>query len=510
MKSISLALFLVLLLVTCLDIRHKDSIPESASLQASRTLSSINDSKQIIGQIIKLQGNAFIQREIRIEVYEKMNLYEKDTITTLDKSFVKIQLVDKSTFSLGSNSTSKLTEFEMTQPNERNVTIDLIKGMMRSHFIVKNKKGEMKVRTTSAVMGVRGTEFINTVNLDSTELILIEGSVSVTRLSDNRTLLVNPEEKLIIHSNVELKATPISKEELVNYMNHLTSSFTPPEHGLASDVVNQSNLQEVIAANDKTPDFEEAMNNVESYKKEDLQKIISSPKLSVKEKKDLIDASPVQNKTALIKDLHNIDKNDKYNKIMQKLIDPALSENLSPETKEKFTNLGIKVTLKQTQDFIDNGLAAVLITPDNKVVFFEDHPGLKAQLPTDSNGDVLGIKVDENLVPVNNLPLINAAVGSLSLIQEKSIPVINDLGEVTYLPILNEVDQSAIIPPTLATGSAAGINPKIVESTLLGKVIDPTLDLTTESLDTASTDLKAATEPLTAPILDTGLKLLRR
>jgi len=84
----------------------------------------------------------------------------KDIVNTYDFSRAQIQFRDKTTISIAPKSKVTIEDY-MFDPSrfERNVTIDLIKGVMKVVTGLESK-GTFNIKTTTAVMGIKGTEFI--------------------------------------------------------------------------------------------------------------------------------------------------------------------------------------------------------------------------------------------------------------------------------------------------------------------------------------------------------------
>lgn len=109
-------------------------------------------------------------------------------VKTGDKSFVKLVFIDKSQMNVGPNSEMKIEKFS---GNDSGV-IDLVKGKIRSqvtkdYLQMKDKdKSKLFIKTPTAVMGIRGTDFMISTNGANTAAILFEGEVVFNKL-DSRS-----------------------------------------------------------------------------------------------------------------------------------------------------------------------------------------------------------------------------------------------------------------------------------------------------------------------------------
>jgi hypothetical protein len=113
---------------------------------------------------------------------------EKTVLTTGDKSFVKLIFIDKSQMNLGPNSQMEVTEF----PKNEAGIINLVKGELRSKvtkdYMDMDKKDQSKlfIKTKTAAMGVRGTEFKVIFNPENniTSLVTFEGRVAMAAIDE--------------------------------------------------------------------------------------------------------------------------------------------------------------------------------------------------------------------------------------------------------------------------------------------------------------------------------------
>lgn len=86
---------------------------------------------------------------------------EGDIINTASDGKVKILLADKSILDLGPSTLFKVSVFKKNQGPDRQVDLDISYGSIRSAIAQKiTGEGRFKVKTPTATMGVRGTEFV--------------------------------------------------------------------------------------------------------------------------------------------------------------------------------------------------------------------------------------------------------------------------------------------------------------------------------------------------------------
>ena len=100
-------------------------------------------------------------------------------VRTLEASKLKVSLIDGSYILLTENSKTKVENIE----KEGKSFLRMFTGKLRA--VVKKvvgPKSKFEVRTPTAIVGVKGTNFIVILTKDMTEIVVIEGSVSVANI----------------------------------------------------------------------------------------------------------------------------------------------------------------------------------------------------------------------------------------------------------------------------------------------------------------------------------------
>jgi hypothetical protein len=119
-----------------------------------------------------------------IDVKADQSIPEGATVQTADKSFVKLLFIDKSQMNLGPNSQMVINAF----PKKEAGIITLVKGQIRSQVtkdymeMDDKSKSKLYIKTKTAAMGIRGTDFqvnFNPENMN-TSLITFEGKVAMS------------------------------------------------------------------------------------------------------------------------------------------------------------------------------------------------------------------------------------------------------------------------------------------------------------------------------------------
>lgn len=141
-----------------------------------------------VAKAIIVRGKALAQSPDGkvVQVTQGMWFKEGTQLRTEDKSFVKLLFVDKSQMNLGPSSQMKIDTFPKNDPG----IVTLVKGQLRSK-VTKNymemdnkEKSKLFIKTKTAAMGVRGTDFQVNYNPENnfTSLVTFEGAVAMASL----------------------------------------------------------------------------------------------------------------------------------------------------------------------------------------------------------------------------------------------------------------------------------------------------------------------------------------
>ena len=144
-----------------------------------------------IAKVILLRGSVkakFLDGKV-IDVSVDQSIPEGAVLQTAEKSFVKLIFIDKSQMNLGPNSQMIINAF----PKKEAGIITLVKGQIRSQ-VTKNymemedkNKSKLYIKTKTAAMGIRGTDFQINFNPENqnTALITFEGKVAMAHIDKN-------------------------------------------------------------------------------------------------------------------------------------------------------------------------------------------------------------------------------------------------------------------------------------------------------------------------------------
>jgi len=148
-------------------------------------LPSLLFSNTAVGNITSIRGLADIHRGSSIkQALVGENIFKHDKIKTKDKSRVQVIFKDDTIISIGKNSEFIIDEYlDDSTDDENEVKFSLFKGAMRAITgkIGKANPKKFKVKTKTATIGIRGTNFIIIVNNDGYDYVLCtKGEIIVT------------------------------------------------------------------------------------------------------------------------------------------------------------------------------------------------------------------------------------------------------------------------------------------------------------------------------------------
>ena len=157
---------------------------------------------------------------------------EGTVLESEEKSFVKLLFIDKSQMSLGPSSKMAVTQF----PKNDAGIISLMKGQLRSkvtkdYMNIKDQdKSKLFIKTKTAAMGVRGTDFrvdFNPRN-SNTSLITFSGAVAMAQIPKMRDLASLNNQKRLERLVSSPAAVMVKKGQFSGVIPGKTKRATPP------------------------------------------------------------------------------------------------------------------------------------------------------------------------------------------------------------------------------------------------------------------------------------------
>ena len=134
-----------------------------------------------IGTIMALKGKAKVKRSINLKAKMGMKLLEGDIILTSALSKMQVILLDDTVVTIGANSSFGFKEFKFDGTKNSKVTLNANKGYFRT---ITGRTGKIapdrfRVKTLTATIGVRGTDFGGYISKEKEIIQCYSGSIWV-------------------------------------------------------------------------------------------------------------------------------------------------------------------------------------------------------------------------------------------------------------------------------------------------------------------------------------------
>lgn len=217
-------------------------------LQATQT--PVASVVKIRGMVTKLLPGAMEATMVA----EGDQLQEDTSIVTGAKSFVKIKFIDKSELNMGPESKIVISEMKSDSAG----VISLLKGRIRTEVekISKDQnqgKNKFYIRTRTAAMGVRGTDFQTIYNPDNrmTSLLTYRGAVALTKVDEHTHQRFESGTTEVVRSDInkapEIKKIPgkliDEKVEMEKLLSQNDTVIVPPgQNAFSSNALKKSSL----------------------------------------------------------------------------------------------------------------------------------------------------------------------------------------------------------------------------------------------------------------------------
>ncbi|MEI8345868.1 MAG: FecR family protein [Pseudomonadota bacterium] len=164
-------------------------------IYASIALSKDQCGSNCIGRVAKVVG--VVERinsplNIRGPIAGGEGIVQGDKLKTGPDAYIKILMKDDTIFQLGAESEFVFKEFTMKAKNDRQAVYDISYGQLRAIFINKAKENDIKLKTPTVSLGIRGTEFaLNAFQQNGvwqTDIALLSGQLNAVALNLNKNI----------------------------------------------------------------------------------------------------------------------------------------------------------------------------------------------------------------------------------------------------------------------------------------------------------------------------------
>ena len=144
---------------------------------------------QNIASVKVIRGKAFVvsSDNTKKQLHKGDWVSEGHTVRTLKRSFVRLGFIDGSKVNIGAQSQVKIERFKDDKPGVLSVVTGKIRAEISKDYLkMKKNKSKLFVKSSAAVMGIRGTDFLfsNDSN-NNTTAVLFEGTVIFNKLGSS-------------------------------------------------------------------------------------------------------------------------------------------------------------------------------------------------------------------------------------------------------------------------------------------------------------------------------------
>lgn len=200
-----------------------------------------------VGRILQVQGRVVIVHADQKEGYwasKALPLFKRDLLVTLPNGRVGLELVDETKITLSSDTKIEINESLYSPKKSRFSYIRMAWGKAR--FLVKKladlRRSRFRVSTVTAIVGVRGTEFIVVAEPDRTIVYSVKDPIEVTSLAapDKVVQLRDSEKTTILEGQLPTDPIRVDPSEIDRLNEYFIIVSTPAEAGPAVDIEKKS------------------------------------------------------------------------------------------------------------------------------------------------------------------------------------------------------------------------------------------------------------------------------
>ncbi|MCP4345313.1 MAG: FecR domain-containing protein [Desulfobacterales bacterium] len=194
-----------------------------------------------VGIITMVNGEVIIIHSADMQIgymaEKSLPLFKGDRIISKDKGRIQFKFSDGTTLTMASNSKLTITQ-SIYEPKAESRSSFIKMGFGKIRFIVRKftgfKVSEFKVKTKTAVIGVRGSDFIISSSEDSTEITTLRNTVlEVTSTADPETptVLTDFEQASVESGSLPSEAKKMQPDEI----EQMILEMVVPQHITAPD-----------------------------------------------------------------------------------------------------------------------------------------------------------------------------------------------------------------------------------------------------------------------------------
>ncbi len=177
-----------------------------------------------VGKIQLVQGKAVIihtGERVGYLARARLPLFRQDTLRTFDRGRLRLSLNDGSIITIASDSRLTISR-SVYNPAEKERSSFIDMGIGKVRFWIKKMVGfdrpEFKVKTRTAILGVRGSDFIVRAGADFTEVTALDDTrlevVSLAALAETPVLLTDFEQTVVEMDAIPSQVIQVRPEEV--------------------------------------------------------------------------------------------------------------------------------------------------------------------------------------------------------------------------------------------------------------------------------------------------------
>ncbi|MDX8377136.1 MAG: FecR family protein [Mariprofundales bacterium] len=181
-----------------------------------------------VGQINYVRGNVWILKQggERSDAAKGTMLQAADVIMTDDSGRAKLKMIDESMIYVGRSSRLAIKKYDMDGADLSDASLDMLWGRARFAVNKLRANGKFKVRTKTAVLGVRGTGWAmivplpraisGQVNMNNAQLVYLGDNINLNNISSEavRVVMLTGKVEATTNTGVSVSMTAGSTTDL--------------------------------------------------------------------------------------------------------------------------------------------------------------------------------------------------------------------------------------------------------------------------------------------------------
>ena len=299
-----------------------------------------------IGNVLLVQGQAVIIHSDQLKGYwakKDLPLYKGDMVVTRDKGRIRFSLMDGSTLTLSSSTKIVLSE-SIYDEKKKSRSSFLKLGLGKARFLVTKligfKESTFKVKTPTAILGVRGSDFV----VEATETM-----TKVTTLG----------ETVLEVLNIQIPEAPITLGDFQKTIVELDIPPTEAEHVTAEEA-EEVTIDFIVTPEVGEPEgYSPPETGGESEASPAEEPVGPAPEVSVEEPAGPAAEVSVEEPPILVPEAMLVRPEEIITPVEREIIEPEVEDYYTPETTveeefiEKQDVIGESKTEKKAEEVVE-------------------------------------------------------------------------------------------------------------------------------------------------------------